>query len=349
MSCFPRDNVTDLEIVKFDNVLEDSQSMLIIHRVITYVACITIISLNLLLQYIILKTQNDVCQLRPLLLVSTIVNTTYGFLRLLTCRYSVAAYFRYLCFSNAPYSSNRPVMAVFLFFEMIVMIIGWDLVPIQFLYRYCLLRYGRPPYGSQLLLFVGVCTTFTTLHVCSGMPLFVFRSFNNDFQANAVKILQHHGYNIPKEMIYGNAVGFGPKNFFSVLRPYLFISINFAVIVSTTYAVHQKLKEAAVSSGTRQFHVYVQKMLIILSVSLFITCVFTNIITSNIAILCYHYKWISLVNSCLTFLEPLVSPIVSLYFIIHYRNAFHSLTGRLFASSKIRLSHQAAIIPASIS
>ncbi|KAI6195944.1 hypothetical protein M3Y94_01049300 [Aphelenchoides besseyi] len=112
MGCFQID-VNGSEIVEFqDAVVDDPTNVLFFHQVYTTLVSITAIFMNAIVGWIVWHSRNDVCKMRPVLLIHCVIDfiwqvsqkqmrhrmTTFQIMNLILHRFLIAGYGRSLYF-----------------------------------------------------------------------------------------------------------------------------------------------------------------------------------------------------------------------------------------------------------
>lgn len=86
-----------------------------------------------------------------------------------------------------------------------ITIISWITVPCQFIFRYYLIKFGHPPKGCALFIFV-----FTVLFILifsMALAIFYYTTPNSrEFNDEALEILSHYGLSIPSYKMHGAAM-----------------------------------------------------------------------------------------------------------------------------------------------
>ncbi|KAI6224074.1 hypothetical protein M3Y95_00844800 [Aphelenchoides besseyi] len=319
MGCFQID-VNGSEIVEFqDAVVDDPTNVLFFHQVYTTLVSITAIFMNAIVGWIVWHSRNDVCKMRPVLLIHCVIDFIWQIMNLILHRFLIAGYGRSLYFFNN--GLHQPLTLSYFMVARLLStftLISQDFVPVQFLYRYYLVRFGDRPRGWKLVGFVLGCSGIIFVHYYYAIHIYPMTiQMNSKFLNDSMVILDHYGYHLQPSEVYGGVTSS------NVLTWRIYASIfSYLLIIACAVSVRRRLRVKMFSSITRRLNAQLDKMLATLAVIPIFANIWPVFLNAWIGTMCAVPKYLNLSIVMILVFAPLAYPLLSLWFIKPYRMGF---------------------------
>ncbi|KAI6238657.1 hypothetical protein M3Y99_00670000 [Aphelenchoides fujianensis] len=307
MSCFLKGE-DGRDVIDFNGtVVGDPTFVLLTHRIATLVITSSSICLNLIIGWVIWHSRNDVCKMRPVLLINCIIDCIWQVLNLILIRYTIIGFNRNLThFNNGLHS---PLTFTQFFVARILStftLLSMDFIPVH----------GDRPRGFGLFAFVGTCTAAIFVHFYFAILVSpVAAPTDPRFLNESMRILEHYGFRLDSSEIYGS-----PVSSTTAFTWRIWVSIGcYLIIVVSAVLIRRRLRFASISNVTRRLNKQLDKMLGALAITPVFSNIWPVIAASVVGGICDLPHVINWTTAILLVSSPLIYPCLTLYFIKPYR------------------------------
>ncbi|KAI6230493.1 hypothetical protein M3Y99_01057400 [Aphelenchoides fujianensis] len=281
MGCFPLD-LSGREVVAFNGSFYEANSrewIFVARRIGSTGISLLALFFNLLLVRLIATIGGELREMRTVVWLGCAVDMLMAAVFLLQSPFVLASFGRMTTMTNnglrvGSRQANGALMALVGVFAMC----SWGVIPLQFAYRFSLLRWGERPSGRRLhacCLLVGLLVV-----VCGHGAFNFYLGVDDRFAAEVVEILRAGGYangwaaDVHRRTVDSPEMAVYQRVFVSMML------LSASSVLFFSVAIRRRLRLAAHNSRSSQLNAQIDRVLIALAVTPLLTEVLPNVYVS---------------------------------------------------------------------
>ncbi|KAI6204946.1 hypothetical protein M3Y94_00736300 [Aphelenchoides besseyi] len=319
IGCFAVDangsDIIDLTVASADN------NYTTIHKVVNTLVASFGLLFNFLLGFLIMtRSQHQLRLVRPILLLGCIVDILLSINYIVLPPIIFAGYGYYIGIVNELFQvGGSTTPDVWIALSGMITIGSFVVVPFQFLYRSYTLKFGEPPKGRVLWLYI--CGAMIGVGIAGWISCTLYFNRVPEFRPNALKILRSAGYlHIKEESLHGSHSN-ETKFYIFINCMGGFVYSCYAIVIYTQLAMRKHFRNLSqhMSATTKRMHQDLTRALIALAVFPFITYIVAGSCAMYSVAQCRDMGLANCLCSILYTLSPMVNAISTVILIRPFR------------------------------
>ncbi|KAI6226621.1 hypothetical protein M3Y95_00640000 [Aphelenchoides besseyi] len=303
-----------------EEVIAGETIVLILHRVLNTLICFVALVLNLFLMGIIVHCKTDLKRMKPLIGLNCLCDILAALINLIACRFIYAGHGVFIRFLNTGFhSTNRLYSEIVLALVVSINLICWSISPIQFLYRYHIVKYGDRPRGLRGLLYAlfGLCFIASNLYASRSWTR-IGTTIDVTSSNITVHFLKHFGYQLdPREVFFESNSDLNFK--FSSYIYFMNLLLGLSLIVFLLFKIRKFLNKRVASKATQKLNKTMDNILFVWGAVPLLTSLIPGFYISYALGSCVCHEYLNLICALAFSMVPLLNAIVSLTYIRPYK------------------------------